>query len=130
MKRKQNMTKYDLEYVIRASQKVLFERLSTSSGLSEWFADNVNQKGNVFTFEWDGSQQKAEMLQKKDNQFVKFHWLDSEDDDSYFEFRFEIDALTNDLSLIITDFAEEDEIEENMELWDSQISELKHVLGA
>tara|TARA_R110001583_G_scaffold11547_4_gene51994 strand:- start:5821 stop:6195 length:375 start_codon:yes stop_codon:yes gene_type:complete len=124
------MTKYDLEYVIRASQKVLFERLSTSSGLSEWFADNVNQKGNVFTFEWDGSQQKAEMLQKKDNQFVKFHWLDSEDDDSYFEFRFEIDALTNDLSLIITDFAEEDEIEENMELWDSQISELKHVLGA
>ncbi len=124
------MTKYDLEYVIRASQKVLFERLSTSSGLSEWFADNVNQKGNVFTFEWDGSEQKAEMLQKKDNQFVKFHWLDSEDDDSYFEFRFEIDALTNDLSLIITDFAEEDEIEENMELWDSQISELKHVLGA
>ena len=124
------MTKYDLEYVIRASQKVLSERLSTSSGLSEWFADNVNQKGNVFTFEWDGSEQKAEMLQKKDNQFVKFHWLDSEDDDSYFEFRFEIDALTNDLSLIITDFAEEDEIEENMELWDSQISELKHVLGA
>jgi uncharacterized protein YndB with AHSA1/START domain len=124
------MTKYDLEYVIRASQKVLFERLSTSSGLSEWFADNVNQKGNIFTFEWDGSEQKAEMLQKKDNQFVKFHWLDSEDEDSYFEFRFEIDALTNDLSLIITDFAEEEEVEENMELWDSQISELKHILGA
>lgn len=124
------MTKYDLEYVIHASQKVLFERLSTSSGLSEWFADNVNQKGNVFTFEWDGSAQKAEMLQKKDNQFVRFHWLDSEDEDSYFEFRFEIDALTNDLSLIITDFADEDEIDENMELWDSQISELKHVLGA
>ncbi|MFT5750158.1 MAG: hypothetical protein ACI93S_001432 [Ancylomarina sp.] len=123
------MTKYDLEYVFHASQKVLFERLSTSSGLSEWFADNVNQKGNIFTFEWDGSEQKAEMLQKKDNQFVKFHWLDSEDDDSYFEFRFEVDALTNDLSLIITDFAEEDEIDENIELWDSQISELKHVLG-
>ncbi len=130
MIRQQNMTKYDLEYVIRASQKVLFERLSTSSGLSEWFADNVNQKGKIFTFEWDGAEQKAEMIQKKDNQFVRFHWLDSEDDDSYFEFRFEVDALTNDLSLIITDFADEDEIDENMELWDSQISELKHVLGA
>lgn len=124
------MTKYDLEYVIRASQKVLFERLSTASGLSEWFADNVNQKGKIFIFEWDGSKQEAEMIYKKDNQVVRFHWLDSEDDDSYFEFRFEIDAITNDLSLIITDFAEEDEIDENMELWDTQISELKHLLGA
>jgi len=124
------MIKYDLEYVIRASQKGLFERLSTSSGLSEWFADNVNQKGKIFTFEWDGSEQQAELIYKKENQIVRFHWLDSEDDDSYFEFRFEIDAITNDLSLIITDFADEDEIDENMELWDTQISELKHVLGA
>lgn len=124
------MIKYDLEYVIQASQKVLFERLSTSSGLSEWFADNVNQKGNIFSFEWDGAEQKAEMIYKKENQVVRFHWLDSEDEDSYFEFRFEVDALTNDLSLIITDFADEDEIDENMELWDTQISELKHVLGA
>ena len=132
MKRKQkkHMIKYDLEYVIRASQKGLFERLSTSSGLSEWFADNVNQKGKIFTFEWDGSEQQAELIYKKENQIVRFHWLDSEDDDSYFEFRFEIDAITNDLSLIITDFADEDEIDENMELWDTQISELKHVLGA
>ncbi|MRT91370.1 START-like domain-containing protein [Ancylomarina sp. 16SWW S1-10-2] len=124
------MTKYDLEYVFHASQKVLFERLSTSSGLSEWFADDVNQKNNIFTFEWDGSKQEAKMIYKKDNQVVRFHWLDSEDENSYFEFRFEVDALTNDLSLIITDFADEDEIDENIELWDSQISELKHLLGA
>ena len=124
------MTKYDLEYVFHASQKVLFERLSTSSGLSEWFADDVNQKNNIFTFEWDGSKQEAKMIYKKDNQVVRFHWLDSEDENSYFEFRFEVDALSNDLSLIITDFADEDEIDENIELWDSQISELKHLLGA
>ncbi len=124
------MTKYELEYVIRASQKTLFDRLSTSSGLSEWFADNVNQKGDIFTFEWDGTEQEAKMLSRKDNQAIKFQWLDTEDENSFFEFRLEIDALTNDLSLIITDFADEDEIEENMELWDSQISELKHVLGA
>ena len=124
------MTKYDLEYVFHASQKVLFERLSTSSGLSEWFADDVNQKDNIFTFEWDGSKQEAKMILKRENQLVRFHWLDSDDENSYFEFRFEVDALTNDLSLIITDFADEDEIDENMELWDSQISELKHLLGA
>nr|WP_320118501.1 START-like domain-containing protein [uncultured Marinifilum sp.] len=123
------MKKFELEYVLQASTKVVFDRLSSASGLSEWFADDVNQKGNIYTFLWDGSEQKAELLSKKDNRLIRFHWLDSEDKESFFEFKIEIDALTNDLSLIITDFADEDEIDESIELWDSQISELKHVLG-
>jgi uncharacterized protein YndB with AHSA1/START domain len=123
------MKKFELEYVLQASQKVVFDRLSTASGLSEWFADDVNQKGKVFTFFWDGSEQQAELLVKKNNNLVRFHWLDSEQEDSFFEFKIEIDALTNDLSLIISDFADEEEIEESTELWDTQIAELKHVLG-
>lgn len=123
------MQQFELEYVLHASQKVIYDRLSSASGLSEWFADDVNQKGKIFTFIWDGSEQQAELLSKKDNRLVRFHWLDSEDEESFFEFKIEIDALTNDLSLIITDYAEEDEVEEGIELWDSQISELKQVLG-
>ena len=123
------MKQFELEYVLRASQKVIYDRLSSASGLSEWFADDVNQKGKVFTFIWEGSEQEAELLLKKDNRVVRFHWLDSDDAESFFEFKIEIDALTNDLSLIITDYAEEDEIDESIELWDSQISELKQVLG-
>jgi uncharacterized protein YndB with AHSA1/START domain len=125
----QQMKQFELEYVLQASQKVIFDRLSSASGLSEWFADDVNQKGKVYTFFWDGSEQQAELITKKDNRLIRFHWLDSEDDESYFEFKIEIDALTNDLSLIITDFADEDEIDESIELWDTQIAELKHVLG-
>lgn len=125
----QQMKQFELEYVLQASQKVIFDRLSNASGLSEWFADDVNQKGKVYTFIWDGSKQQAELITKKDNRLIRFHWLDSEDEDSYFEFKIEIDALTNDLSLIITDFADEDEIDESIELWDTQIAELKHVLG-
>lgn len=123
------MQQFELEYVLHASQKVIYDRLSSASGLSEWFADDVNQKGKVYTFIWEGSEQQAELLLKKDNRVVRFHWLDSEDDESFFEFKIEIDALTNDLSLIVTDYAEEDEVEEGIELWDSQISALKHVLG-
>ncbi|WP_372750854.1 START-like domain-containing protein [Labilibaculum sp.] len=123
------MKQFELEYVLHASQKVIYDRLSSASGLSEWFADDVNQKGKIFTFMWEGSEQKAELLNKRDNRLVRFHWLDSEDEESFFEFKIEIDALTNDLSLIVTDFAEEDEIDESIELWDSQISELKQVLG-
>ncbi|NOU59350.1 SRPBCC domain-containing protein [Marinifilum sp. JC070] len=125
----QHMKQFELEYVLHASQKVIFDRLSSASGLSEWFADDVNQKGKIYTFFWDGSEQQAELVTKKDNRLIRFHWLDSEDEDSYFEFKIEIDALTNDLSLIITDFADEDEIDESIELWDTQIAELKHVLG-
>lgn len=123
------MKQFELEYVLQASQKVIYDRLSSASGLSEWFADDVNEKGKVYTFFWDGSEQQAELLTKKDNRLVRFHWLDSDMADSFFEFKLEIDALTNDLSLIVTDFADEDEIDESIELWDTQIAELKHILG-
>lgn len=123
------MKEFELEYVLRASQKVVYDRLSSASGLSEWFADDVNQKDKIYTFMWDGSEQEAELLAKKDNRLVRFHWLDSDLEESFFEFKIEIDALTNDLSLIITDYAYEDEIDESIELWDTQIAELKHVLG-
>ncbi len=123
------MKSFELEYVLAASPTVVYERLASASGLSEWFADDVNQKRDVFTFIWEGSEQEAQLLGKKKNEYVRFHWLDSEEEESFFEFKIEVDALTNDLSLIITDWAEEDEIEDTIELWDTQIDALKHVLG-
>ena len=120
---------FELEYILSSSPKVLFERLSTADGLAEWFADNVDLKGEVYTFYWDESQQQAEMVAKKADKYVKFHWIDDEDDEAYFEFRLEIDDITNELALIITDFAEEDEMDEAIELWDKQIEELQHALG-
>ncbi|NOZ46924.1 MAG: SRPBCC domain-containing protein [Chlorobi bacterium] len=122
-------TKYQLEYTINSSPKVLFNRLATAGGLSEWFADDVNVQGNIYTFIWEGSEQEAEMTGKKDGKYVKFHWLDDEDEKSYFEFKLNTDELTGDLALIITDFAEDDEVDDAKDLWDTQISELKHLLG-
>ncbi len=122
--------KYQLEFNINSSPKILFNRLSTASGLNEWFADNVGVQGKIFTFEWSGTEQKAEMVNRKDLRYVRFHWLDDEDDKAYFEFKLNLDELTGDLALIITDFAEPDEIEDAKELWDTQISELKHILGS
>lgn len=122
-------TKIQLEYIINCSPKILFNRLSTASGLSEWFADNVTVKGKKFTFTWDGADQYAEKNSQKDNKLVRFSWLD-EDDDSFFEFQINQDELTGDVSLNIIDFAEDGEIEEVQSLWDSQISDLKRILGS
>jgi hypothetical protein len=106
----------------------LYNWLSTASGLSEWFADDVKVKGKIFTFIWEGSEQRAEMILHKENKLVRFAWLD--EDDSYFEFRITQDELTGDVSLIIIDFAEEDEFEGTKGLWDTQIADLKHMLGS
>ena len=125
------LIKFQLEYPIHSSINILYKRLSTPSGLSEWFADDVHIRDNVYTFYWDGSEQQAKLLKTKDNQFVRFHWLDSDKDESYFEFNIQVDDLTNDVSLIIIDFAEdEDEKEENSLLWDTQVESLKHALGS
>ena len=120
--------KFELAYTLNTSPKVLFNRLSTPSGIAEWFADNVNMKDSIYTFIWEGSEQKAELLQKKDLKYVRFRWLD-EDDEEFFEFKIRQDELTGDVALIVTDFAMEDEKDDAVDLWDSQISELKHAIG-
>ncbi|MFW5699996.1 MAG: START-like domain-containing protein [Bacteroidota bacterium] len=121
--------KIELEFGLNSSPKVLYNMLSTPGGLSEWFADDVNLKGNVFTFIWDGSEEQAEVIGKKENKYIRFKWIDEDDEKAFFEFRINVDELTGDVALVITDFAEEDEKEEAMELWESQVSGLKHTLG-
>jgi len=121
--------KFELEYAINSSPRVLFNRLSTPGGLSEWFADDVNLQGGVYTFIWERSEQQAEVVQRKDNKYIRFRWVEEEDRDSYFEFRLNQDELTGDVSLMITDFAEDDETTDAVDLWDTQIAELKHVIG-
>ena len=121
-------TKIQLEYIVNCSPKVLFNWLSTASGLNEWFADDVKVKGKKFTFIWDDIEQCAEMTLIKENRLVRFNWL--EEEDSYFEFRITQDELTGDVSLIIIDFAEDNDYEETKGLWDTQVADLKHILGS
>lgn len=119
--------KFELEYTMNTSPKLLFPRLSTPGGLAEWFADNVFIEGNIFTFVWDSIMQKAEQKYMRENQVVRYEWV--EDDNTYFEFRLKTDELTGELALIITDFAENDEKEDVVDLWDNQISQLRHTIG-
>jgi uncharacterized protein YndB with AHSA1/START domain len=121
--------KIELEFTVKSSVKILYKCLSTSSGLSEWFADDVTIKKDQAKFEWDGSVEEAVILSKKTDQFIRYQMLDDEGTDYYFEFSIKTDPLTGDVGLFITDFAEEDEVDEQSRLWESQIGELRHILG-
>ncbi|MEZ4722816.1 MAG: START-like domain-containing protein [Flavobacteriales bacterium] len=122
--------KIELEFIVKSSVKILYQCLSTSSGLSEWFADDVTIKRDQAKFEWDGSVEEAKIIAKKPDMFIRYQFLDDEDTDYYFEFAIKTDPLTGEVALIITDFAEEDEIEEQRMLWESQVGELMHILGS
>ncbi len=122
--------KFELEYTFNCSPKVLFARLSTPEGLCEWFADNVTVDRDVFTFYWDKSESKARLSALKENKLVRFELLDRDDEDSkYIEFRINVEELTGEVALIITDFAEPEEKEDSIYLWDTQVSDLKRILG-
>ena len=124
--------KYELEFLFKTSPKVLDNMISTPSGLSEWFADDVNIKDGIYTFIWDGSEEDARLITKKPNHKVKFRWIEDEEDnsDAFFEIRYEVDPMTKMVLLIVTAFAEPDEMEDAQLLWQSQIEELKRKLGA
>ena len=115
---------------MKTSPKILFNMVSTPSGLSEWFADNVNIRNNELTFFWDGSEEKAKILNKVKDQYVRYQWDYDEGEDVYFEFRIKIDPITREVALLVTDFPEEGEEESSQSLWESQLEDLKRVLGA
>lgn len=122
--------KFEMEFVIRASEDMVYEFISTESGLSEWFCDDVNIRNGIFTFTWEGQEQQAKLVKEMPPVFIRYQWLDK-NDGSYFEFRTQKDELTNDISLIITDFASDKADEESARLlWSSQIDKLLHVLGS
>jgi len=130
VKKMPDKVKVELEFPIHASPNFLYQYISTPDALGEWFADNVNSRGKMFTFIWDDTEEVAERISQKSNEFIRFKWDEDDDKESYFEMRIQVDALTKDVSLMVTDFAEEDEIDESKMFWENQIAELKHTIGA
>ncbi|GGE01533.1 START-like domain-containing protein [Planktosalinus lacus] len=123
-------TKFEMEFPIQVSPSLLYQYISTPSGLSEWYADNVNSRGELFTFIWNGSEETAKLMGKKSGERIKFKWMADEGTDYFFEMRIQVDEITKDVSLMVTDFSSEDELDENKMLWDNTVSELKHILGS
>ena len=123
-------TKFNIEYQLRsASINILWNSISKPLGLAEWFADGVTVNDNEFTFSWDGNEQMAILLQKKTNSSVRFQWEEDINTESYFELKIASMEVTGNLALVVTDFAEPDEKDDLIMLWNKQIETLRLKTG-
>ncbi len=122
------MKKISLEYDLKTTPKVLFPMLATPSGLSKWFADEVDETFGKFVFSWGKVDQVALLVAKKEGQFIRFHW-EEEEEDVFFEFVLDQHEFTGNTLLIINDFAYPSDEEDALRLWDTQVSSLKRVMG-
>lgn len=127
---KTNRVKIEIEFPINASSHMLFQYFSLASGLDEWFADHVNSRGEIYTFIWGDSEEQARVLKYDTNEYMRYQWVKDTGTECFFEFRIQVDELTNDISLIVIDFAEPDEVKETKMFWENQINELKKTIGA
>ena len=120
---------FTLEYPVRCSPSILYEFLSTPAGLQEWFAEKVDERDSVFSFSWDGSTDKAEVLESVDDKSIRFHWLHAPKEE-FFEFSIEKSEVTNQTILMVKDFAEKKEIKDQSQLWNSQLKDLFYRIGS
>jgi len=120
---------YTLEVPVRCSPVILYDFLASPAGLQEWFADRVDDRDNIFSFTWNGTIEKAEVLEKEQDKFIRFHWLHTPKEE-FFEFKIEKSEVTNQTILVIKDFAEKKEIKDQSMVWNYQVKELFHRLGS
>ena len=121
--------KFTIDYPMKSVPvALLWNYISSPNGLEQWFADEVQHSGKSYTFLWSGSGQDATLLSTRTGVYIRFRW-NEDTDHSYFELRIQVSELTDTTALIVTDFAEPDEIDEMKDLWDSQIETLQRVLG-
>jgi uncharacterized protein YndB with AHSA1/START domain len=119
-----------MEFYLRATPSSLYDLISSPSGFSEWFCDDVDVRGDQFTFRWGNDEQVAQCLSRRFGELIRFQWETDEDPGSYFELRIRIDPMTNETCLVVTDHAWPKDMDEAKALWDSQIHTLQRVLGA
>ena len=122
--------RFQAEFYMRSTPTVLFELISTPSGFSEWFCDDVNVRGDEYAFEWGGDVQKALCIGRRAGELMRFRWMEDEDPGAYFELRIRIDPMTNDVALVVTDHAWPQDLESARQLWASQVGHLMRVIGS
>ncbi|NNE30050.1 MAG: activator of HSP90 ATPase 1 family protein [Saprospiraceae bacterium] len=120
---------FTLEFLFRASPTILYKFLTTPSCLIRWFSDEVDIQDDTYTFTWDGADEIAVLVDDIEDERLRFKWEDADSDEEYLEFRMDKSPVTNETILEITDYCDEDEVDDQKQLWESQIKVLRQETG-
>jgi uncharacterized protein YndB with AHSA1/START domain len=121
--------KIELEFIFKASPAILYTFITTPACIVRWFCDNVDINDDIYSFEWEGSEENAEMIDDIEEERVRFRWEDADDEEEYLEFRMYKSDITNETILEITDFCDDDEVVSTSDLWRTQMTTLKKECG-
>ncbi|MEM1327732.1 MAG: START-like domain-containing protein [Bacteroidota bacterium] len=121
--------KIDMEYIFRASPAMLYKFFTEPAQLIRWFCDEVDIDGNTYTFVWEGSEEVADLIEDEEDSRLRFQWEDADDDDEYYELRMNRSPVTGETILEITDFCDDDEVDDQRQLWDNQMAQLRQEIG-
>lgn len=121
--------KCDHEFIFRASPAILYTFLTTPTGLVRWFCDEVDITADVFTFSWEGSEEIAVLIEDIEEERVRFRWEDADEEEEYLEFRMYKSTITNETIFEITEYCDDDEVDEQKDYWSNLIDKLRFECG-
>lgn len=129
----------DIEYPLTTkSPNIVWELISSAHGLERWLADRVKEEDGMFTFTWgepwaEQDIRKAQLIEYVKHDHIRLKWNEEEDDEddseSYWEMRIEKSELTHHLTLLITDFADDDDADGLRSLWEDSLNKLHRASG-
>ena len=125
----------DIEYPLTTeSPNIIWEQISSAHGLERWLADHVTEDNGVFVFTWGEpwTQQdirQAQLIEYVKNDHIRLKWDTDEEEETYWEMRISKSDLTGHLNLLITDFADDDDVDGLKILWESNLDRLHRASG-
>jgi uncharacterized protein YndB with AHSA1/START domain len=120
---------YKVDFLLKASPTIVYHFITNPAALVRWFCDAVDITGEFYTFSWKGNTEVAELIDDIEDERLRFRWLDGEDEEEFFEFRLSIADITDETILDIYDFAWADEVEDQKQLWRTQVERLRKETG-
>lgn len=122
-------TKIKCEFLLKASPTIVYQFLSDPACIIRWFCDHVEIDEPVYNFIWNGFGEEAELIEDIEDDRLRFAWTEAEDPSEYFEFAITTSPITDETILTITDFCDDDEVQDQKLFWESQIKKMTHVMG-
>ncbi|MEM7102682.1 MAG: START-like domain-containing protein [Bacteroidota bacterium] len=119
----------NLEFIFKASPTILYKFLTTPNCLIRWFCDEVDVTEDKYTFSWSGQEEIAWVIDDIEDERLRFRWEDADDETEYLEYRLNVSPVTGETILEITDYCDDDEVDEQRQLWDTQMEQLRRATG-